>query len=400
MSQAMRQRSIDKIRANLPIPSPDGPVLLPCQSEKINRFDDEGVAANAITQISTRLTFLHILRHLGLQFPKPYKDITKEDYVKYFSQKVSTNTKRGRVRIIKRFNRWLWDLPERTYPECISWIGKPPRPVSHITAADLLTEEEMLALFRAADVQSRARMGVLYDTAGRNAEVFYIRKEDVQETNYGFRITLKSREGSITKGGGSFGNRTVPLVKSRKYLTNWLNIHPTWHTSINPSLWANNFTNEELKFEGSFTQKLKRIAKKAEITKNLHPHLFRHTKLTDCTRTRTMTEGSMRWFAGWSPTSNMPATYVHLSGIHMEGDALRASGIEMPDKKPMFDEINTICPQCGIENELHATYCAFCSARLDKEEYVREETRKMAELLNDNEEMRKQLIDLLQQSPS
>lgn len=396
MSQAMRQRSIDKMRANLPIPSPNGPVLLSCQSETINRFDYEGVAANAITQLSTRVNFLHILRHLGLMFPKPYKEITKEDYVKYFNQKVATNTKRGRVRVIKRFNRWLWDLPERTYPECISWIGKPSKPVSHITAADLLTEEDILALYKVADVQSRARMGVLFDTAGRNYEVFNLEKRDVQKTSYGFKITLKCREGSITKGGGSFGNRTVPMVTSHKYLTAWLNEHPTWETSFNPPLWVNPFTGEELEDEGAFRKKLKRISKKAKVTKNVHPHIFRHTKLTDCARMR-MPESAMRWFAGWSPTSNMPAVYVHLSGVQMEGEALRSAGVEIPEERPMFDERNIICPLCGIENELHAVYCVTCSSLLDGEKFVREETKKMADLLTANEGMLEQLVNLLKQ---
>jgi len=188
----------------------------------------------------------------------------------------------------------------------------------------------------------------------------------------------------------------VPLVKTKVYLTNWLNEHPTWHTSVNPPLWVNSFNGEELEDPGAFRKKLKRIAKRAGVTKKIHPHVIRHTKLTDCVRTRAMTESSLRWFAGWSPTSNMPALYVHLSGIHMEGDALRASGIEVPDKKPMFDKVK-ICPLCGIENELHAVYCVTCSSLLDGEKFVREETKKMADLLTANEGMLEQLVNLLKQ---
>ncbi len=85
MSEELRERMVAKIRANLPIPSPDGPTLLPFQSETINRFDDEGVASQAITMISSRLQYMSTTRHLGIMFPKPYKEITKEDMVKFFN---------------------------------------------------------------------------------------------------------------------------------------------------------------------------------------------------------------------------------------------------------------------------------------------------------------------------
>jgi len=253
-------------------------------------------------------------------FPKPFVELTKEDYIEYFSQKCAPNTKICRLRKIKRFDRWLHDLPKGEYSAAIAWMPTPDKPGPSITAADLFTEEEMLAMYRVADGQSRARIGILFDTAGRNFEVFYLRKQDIQKTYYGFKITLRSREGSKTKRG-TYGHRTVPLVNSRKYLTNWINNHPSWNVSSNPSLWVSSLSGKELKHESNFSTQLKKIAIRAGVTKRVTPHGFRHTKLTDCARTG-MTESSMRKFAGWSQNSNMPAFYVHLSGIEMEREAL------------------------------------------------------------------------------
>ena len=191
----------------------------------------------------------------------------------------------------------------------------------------------------------------------------------------------------------------MPMVTHVKYLTGWINEHPTWETEDNPTLWINTRDNGPLIDEAAWGKKLNRIARWAGVSKRVYPHNFRHSKLTDCARMR-MSEYTMRKFAGWSPTSNMPATYVHLSGVVMINEALRAAGKEVPEVRPMFADIVTLCPHCHEENELHVTYCYSCSASLDGEKYVREETRKMADLLNSHEGMKEELIKLLQQSPS
>ena len=88
MSESIRLKGIEKMRANQPMPYPDGPTLLPCQSETLNRFDDEGVASNEIRMSGTRYGHLSNLRLLGLQFPKPYIELTEKDLRKFFSQKI------------------------------------------------------------------------------------------------------------------------------------------------------------------------------------------------------------------------------------------------------------------------------------------------------------------------
>jgi len=65
----------------------------------------------------------------------------------------------------------------------------------------------------------------------------------------------------------------------------------------------------------------------------------------------------------------------------------------------MFD-YEKVCPQCGIENELHAIYCVLCSALLDKEEYEREESRKIADTLDQHVGIREKLVKLLSKNPS
>jgi len=60
---------------------------------------------------------------------------------------------------------------------------------------------------------------------------------------------------------------------------------------------------------------LKDAARKAGINKRVHPHLLRHTGATHLARV--LTEDQMRVYFGWTPTSEVPARYVHLSGRMM-----------------------------------------------------------------------------------
>ncbi len=188
------------------------------------------------------------------------------------------------------------------------------------------------------------------------------------------------------------------MVTHRRYLTKWINEHPTWETEDNPTLWINTRDNGVLKDQHAWGKKLHRIARWAGVTRKVKSHMFRHTKLTDSAPF--MTEFTMRKFAGWSPTSNMPATYIHLSGKETDREILQASGIQIPKPKPMFTEIVTLCSHCKEENDLHDTYCYSCGRNLNEEIYVREETKKMAEVLKTNQVMNDALINVLRAADS
>jgi len=108
------------------------------------------------------------------------------------------------------------------------------------------------------------------------------------------------------------------------------------------------------------------LTEKAGIKKKVHPHAFRHGKLTDLAK-RGFNEMELRIFAGWEKSSAMPATYLHLSGADIEKKILQKNGIIEDDTRETEEKLKPVeCPRCKTKNPVGAKYCMTCSLVLDQ----------------------------------
>ena len=73
----------------------------------------------------------------------------------------------------------------------------------------------------------------------------------------------------------------------------------------------------------AFRTHLKRIAKRAGLSRPVHPHMLRHTRMTELARV--LTEQELKVVAGWGRTSKMAGVYVHLSGRDAEAALRKAA---------------------------------------------------------------------------
>ncbi|MEM4143462.1 MAG: hypothetical protein QW445_04905 [Candidatus Bathyarchaeia archaeon] len=109
---------------------------------------------------------------------------------------------------------------------------------------------------------------------------------------------------------------------------------------------------------------IKRIAKKAGISKAVWPYLFRHSTLTQLAKT--FTEAKLERYAGWVHGSKMAARYVHFSARDLE-DAV----LELYGKKPVSETSGVVsmvkCPRCSRESPAGMVYCGFCGLALDRQ---------------------------------
>lgn len=129
----------------------------------------------------------------------------------------------------------------------------------------------------------------------------------------------------------------------------------------------------ERKYDGNYLRlneqtvnnMLNGLAEKAGVKKNVYPHAFRHGRLTDLAK-RGFNEMELRIFAGWTKESNMPATYLHLSGSGIEKKLFAKNGIIEDDNKEREEELKPVnCPRCKTKNPAGAKYCFTCSMVLD-----------------------------------
>ena len=70
-------------------------------------------------------------------------------------------------------------------------------------------------------------------------------------------------------------------------------------------------------------------AKRAGITKHVHPHLFRHSRATALLRMK-VPEADVKKLLGWSPGSQQLTRYSHLTSRDALHSLLTANGISVP----------------------------------------------------------------------
>jgi hypothetical protein len=110
---------------------------------------------------------------------------------------------------------------------------------------------------------------------------------------------------------------------------------------------------------------VQQIAKKAGISKRVYPHLFRHTRATHLAKH--LTEQELKIFFGWTMGSDMPSTYIHLSGKDIEQKILELSGI-VPKEKEGAPIIPTVyCLKCHEKNSVGDRFCKKCGEELPDE---------------------------------
>jgi len=113
----------------------------------------------------------------------------------------------------------------------------------------------------------------------------------------------------------------------------------------------------------SFSHLIKRIAEKAGIRKRVYPHLFRHSRATALAGK--LTEAQMKEYFGWVQSSEMAATYVHLSGRDVDNAMLALQGMVKPEEKTEEVMKVHICSRCQEKNSPIAKFCLRCGSPMD-----------------------------------
>ncbi|TET20636.1 hypothetical protein E3J74_01565 [Candidatus Bathyarchaeota archaeon] len=327
--------------------------LLKSQTKDITSFLEE-MRANDLAD-GTISNYRSNLETFARQYPKPFKEITKEE-IREFINSIETKTTRGLRKIqLKRFYRWLYGLERGQYPDNVRWITvKSSATTNDITKDELLTDEELKQLLKCAgDSRNRAIIAVLWESACRPAELLSLNVGSVEVTDYGFVLYIQESKTRV---------RNLPIIQTTTYLARWLEDHPQRENSDAP-LWLSfgrNTYGQRIRYN-HICGILSQAAKRAGIKKKVSPKWLRHLRLTQLATE--ITEQSLKNFAGWTRDSKMPKVYVHLNGKDTVDAILRASGIKPHEKmEPTFQPIT--CARCKTVNEDTAVYCMRCGSPL------------------------------------
>jgi integrase len=325
-------------------------------------------------------------------FKKDLDEATKEDIESIVAvinsrENYSPVTKYDCKVMLKRFYKWLKGNNEE-YPPEVKWISVSIKRHEKKLVGDgeLITPEDVNKLIQASEYpRDKAFISLLYESGCRVGEIGSMRIGNVTFDKYGTVISVS----------GKTGSRKIRVIASTPYLRTWLNAHPLKDDKDKP-LWVKIGVRNRNKAMGydSFRMMLKRLFKKAVIKKRCNPHLFRHSRATYMANH--LTEFQMNQYFGWIQGSDMPATYVHLSGKDVDKAILEMNGLEQKKEEKEGAKVR-VCPRCEAINDTKASYCDRCSFILDEREAVKIETEK-----RENErmvEMAKKLLNGLSQFP-
>ncbi|MEM0136485.1 MAG: site-specific integrase, partial [Thermoplasmatales archaeon] len=120
---------------------------------------------------------------------------------------------------------------------------------------------------------------------------------------------------------------------------------------------------------------IRKIALRAGITKQISPHLFRHSAAT-----RFAVEMPTQVFVkqmGWS-SNKMADNYTHLDKSGQITAILKAHNIEITDEelnKPV-SMVTRRCPRCHVVNTGGARFCSNCGSPLKAEDFIKVESER------------------------
>ena len=278
-----------------------------------------------------------------------------EDYFLDRMDRLSIHTIDGDVIEFKVFYKWL--LGEEKAKELLKNIKKSHKK-RELPVEQLLTREDVQKMIGVCERQrDRALLALLWDSGARITEVLNIDVGDLAFDKYGATVIVD----------GKTGRRKLRLVSSVPDLHAWLEQHPDGTNPRAPLfVTSRSFTETKpRRLAGRTVNTLMlRLGPQAGVYRPCNPHAIRHARLTDLTK-QGLSEMELRIVAGWSTSSAMPDTYVHLSGGDVEQKILRNAGLldDEEDTGPgAMDPIK--CPRCKKMNPPGARFCFACTAAL------------------------------------
>jgi integrase len=356
--------------------------------EKVLEFDREcGQNGHKIGSRYSALVSLHYLCQFARR--RPFDRLTKADLMTFLDDvrnrkfedtryraatgNVETklaNSTMNLIRLrIKRFYQWLHGMKKGQYPEIVDWIViRTIQGDREISPEDLPTQDEIKAIIECTEnPRDRALISLLVESGVRCGEASTTLLRDISWNNNGFVLTVdKSRSKS------KFGRR-IPLCACSEDVKNYINnFHPfkndggcpLFVSYVGPKTGKTNLKVSSI--EGIVRKAAKRAGVSDRI--RIHPHIFRHARASQLAELG-WNEPMLRQYFGWSKTSHMPATYIHMSqsAMHSRYYQMYGKTIPMGNRSSVLDK-PTKCTGCGTQNPTGYRFCFRCNAPLNKEE--------------------------------
>ena len=267
------------------------------------------------------------------------------------------NTERKYLQHLKTFIGWLdergiieIDLQkiDRVKAPAAEWITKTP--------SQMLTIDEVQRVITGCRTsRDRAMLAVLYEGALRPIEVTDLDWRQIEFDRYGAKLITDGKTGK---------RRHIRLLMSAQYLAAWQADYPGDATGDAPVFLRSRGSPARIT-RGAMRKIIDRAAHRAGVEKEIHPYLFRHSRITHWVETG-LSESVIKLQSWGNLKSPMLATYAHVSDAAIDAAMLEHAGIRQREEKQ--EVANPIeCPQCGTVNAPKMPACYVCGCRFTRD---------------------------------
>ena len=328
------------------------------------------------------------IKRILVLIDKDYNKFTQAEMTKAFSKIEASKSRelaKIKFRCFLRFHN-LNELADHIVVRS-SVFKKPTK-----TEDDILTEEEIKKLRNAPiSIRNKAMIELFLTTGIRRGELVNLKLQN---------IVIKKDEIIVEIANSKTKPRNISIIP---YPNNPTAFYPNNLMSYIENHQFKEDTSKPLFFSmstraygekmnrSSLTLLFRTIQKKAELTKKLTPHIFRHTSASN--DGYHFTTGELELKYGWNTGSDMAKIYCHLSEKRMNEHLKRKAG-----STPELVEKESKCPICSAINNINAIRCHQCKNIISKDELIKlgklqeEKDQQIAEdineLKNDNKEYR------------
>jgi site-specific recombinase XerD/ribosomal protein L40E len=305
------------------------------------------------------MKYMEVLKMSAQKLGKDLDKVTEQDLKKFVAEiqqsTYSPWTKQTYKVLLRRFYKWHYGTKE--YPALVSWItiGMHRSERRLPSEGDLLVENDIEKFISTANhPRDKAIIAVLWESGARISEIGNPLIKHIAFDKHGILLTVR----------GKTGSRKIRLIWSVPYVSTWLNNHP-FRDDPEAPLWVNigNVRHQEAMSYPNIRMLIIRTAQEAGIKKRVNPHTFRHSRATFMAKH--LTEFQMNQYFGWIQGSDMPSTYVHMSGKAVDEALLRMNGVAIEINKAETRLLPRICPRCDTINSQDSRHCNKCGGVLD-----------------------------------
>lgn len=272
-------------------------------------------------------------------------------------------------------------------PPSVSWVSTTtsrnydPSP----DPREMLRWEEHIVPMAEASTNDRdaALITLGFDAGARSGELMDLSVGDIEPHEYGLQVVLE----------GKTGRRSVLLVPSAPYVRRWVDNHPRKGEPDAP-LWCTLGGGDTISYQRVY-QILKRLAKRADVNKNVTPTILRKSSAAHLARNN-LNQVHIEDHHGWVRGSRVASRYIATFGEATDREVARVYGVEVDQEE--VETINPVeCVHCGQETPGEREFCLNCGQAISPDaNHLVEEVSSLIdeEVINTDERERRE--DLMQ----